>query len=86
LRDALARAGFQDIQERRVPAPLKTKPVTDCLRFLKESLGALYTMLAGLDQAGKDAAWAEIDTALRNFESPCGFEGPCELVVIAGCA
>jgi SAM-dependent methyltransferase len=86
LRDALTRAGFQEIQERRLPAPLKMKSAADCLRFEKESFGALHTMLAGLDQAGKDAAWQEIQSELRKFETASGFEGPCELIVITGTA
>jgi SAM-dependent methyltransferase len=86
LRDALARAGFNDIKEQRVPAPLKMKSATDCLRFEKESFGALHTMLAGLDQSGKDAAWTEIESELGKFETGSGFEGPCELIVIAGSA
>jgi SAM-dependent methyltransferase len=86
LRDALARAGFQDIQERRVPSPLKMKSAADCLRFEKESFGALHTMLAGLDEAGKDDAWQEIEGELRKFETASGFEGPCELIVITGSA
>jgi hypothetical protein len=32
------------------------KSAADYLRFEKESFGALHTMLAGLDAAGKDAA------------------------------
>jgi hypothetical protein len=47
---------------------------------------ALHTMLAGLDEAGKEAAWREIESELRKFESASGFEGPCELIVIAGSA
>lgn len=86
LRDALARAGFRDVEEQRVPAPLKMKSATDCLRFEKESFGALHTRLAGLDQSGKDAAWREIESELRKFETTSGFEGPCELIVIAGSA
>jgi hypothetical protein len=84
LRDALTRAGFQDIQERRVPTPLKLKSAVDCRRFEKESFGALHTMLAGLDEAGKDGAWQEIERELRKFETASGFEGPCELIVVTG--
>lgn len=86
LRNALAQAGFRDVQERRLPAPLKMKSAADCLRFEKESFGALHTMLSGLDQTGKEAAWHEIESELRQFESSSGFEGPCELIVIAGAA
>jgi hypothetical protein len=44
LRDALLLAGFEDIQERRMPAPLKMKSAADCVRFERESFGALHTM------------------------------------------
>jgi len=84
LRDALLHAGFTDIAEQRMPAPLKMKSAAECLRFEKESFGALHTMLAGLDEAGKEAAWREIEVELRRFEGPAGFEGPCEMIVIAG--
>ena len=86
LKDALTHAGFRDIEEKRVMAPLRMKSAADCLRFEKESFGALHTMLAGLDQAGKDAAWQEIEQELKKFEGPSGFEGPCELIVISGAA
>ena len=86
LRDALKLAGFRDIAEQRLPAPLKMASAAECLRFEKESFGALHTMLAGLDDSGKAAAWDEIESALRRFESADGFEGPCELLVVAGTA
>ena len=86
LRDTLSRAGFKDIKEQRVPAPLKMKSAAECLRFEKESFGALHTMLAGLDETRKEAAWREIESELRKFETSSGFEGPCELIVIAGSA
>ena len=41
-------------------------------------------MLAGLDEAGRTAAWAEIEQKLSDFEGPSGFEGPCEMIVAAG--
>jgi hypothetical protein len=43
-------------------------------------------MLAGLDDAGRAAAWDEVGTALAEFEGPDGFVGPCELLVVAGSA
>ena len=36
----------------------------DCLRLEQESFGALHQMLAGLDDAGRAAAWDEVATAL----------------------
>jgi hypothetical protein len=43
-------------------------------------------MLAGLDEAQRAAAWAEITERLRAYDTPDGFVGPCELVIVAGSA
>jgi len=84
IEDAFAKAGFRDVRAIRVPAPLKMASADDCVRFEKESFGALHQMLSGLDAEGREAAWSEISEQLRRFETPSGFEGPCELVVAAG--
>jgi SAM-dependent methyltransferase len=84
LEDQFAKAGFRDIETRRVAAPVKLTSAVEFIRFAKESFGALHQMLAGLDQGGRNAAWAEIDQQLKAFEGPSGFEGPCELIVAVG--
>jgi hypothetical protein len=76
--------GFRNISARKIPANLIMASAGECLRFEKESFGALHQMLAGLDEHAKSEAWAEIEGALRGFESPSGFAGPCTLVVTAG--
>ncbi len=84
LEDTFRKAGFHDMQTRTVPAPVRMKSAADCVRFEKESFGALHQMLAGLDEAGREAAWREIEQELRAFETNAGFEGPCEMVVGVG--
>ncbi len=84
LEEAFERAGFRDVQSRTVPAPLRMASAAECVRFERESFGALHQMLAALDQAAQQAAWTEIEEALRSFEGPGGFVGPCEMVVAAG--
>jgi SAM-dependent methyltransferase len=84
LEDQFAKAGFRDIETRRVAAPVKLTSAVEFIRFAKESFGALHQMLAGLDEGGRNAAWAEIDQQLKAFEGPSGFEGPCELIVAVG--
>lgn len=41
-------------------------------------------MLAGLDEAGREAAWREIEQQLGAFEGNAGFKGLCEMVVAVG--
>jgi SAM-dependent methyltransferase len=77
-------ADFTDVTVQRVEAPLQLASAAECVRFEQESFGALHQMLAGLDDAGRAAAWEEIERELSAFERADGFVGPCELVVAAG--
>jgi len=80
----LAEAGFTDVCERVVPAPLWLPTASECVRFERESFGALHQMLGGLDQVEQAHAWDDIEQALKRFEAADGFTGPCELVIAAG--
>ena len=85
IEEAFTRAGFGDVKAERVKAPLRMKSADECLRFEKESFGALHQMLSSLDEAGRDAAWTEVASALREFERGAdGFVAPCELVIALG--
>ncbi len=84
LEGELRVAGFRDVRCRRVEAPLRMASAAECVRFERESFGALHQMLAGLDDAGRTEAWAEIEGALRAFEGSGGFVGPCELIIGVG--
>jgi SAM-dependent methyltransferase len=84
LAAALAEAGFHDVTVTTVDAPLKMASSAECVRFEQESFGALHQMLAGLDAAGRDAAWEEIAQELAKFDGPSGFAGPCEMLVAGG--
>ncbi len=84
LEEAYRKAGFRDIQTRLVSAPLRMPSAAECVRFERESFGALHQMLSGLNEPERQAAWAEIEQELRQFEGPEGFQGPCELVVAVG--
>ena len=46
LEDAYRRAGFREIETRVVAAPLRMASAADCVRFERESFGALHQMLA----------------------------------------
>ena len=84
LEETFRKAGFRDVESRTVPAPVRLKTAAECVRFEKESFGALHQMLAGLDEAGRQAAWQEIEQELGRFENASGFEGPCEMIVAVG--
>ena len=84
LEAALRDAGFRDVTVETVPAPLRLASAAECVRFERESFGALHQMLAGVPADERPAVWDEIETALTQFETAAGFVGPCELLVAAG--
>jgi SAM-dependent methyltransferase len=84
IETAYERAGFTAVETRRMAAPLRLASTAECLRFEQESFGALHQMLAGLTDAGRADAWAEIADALGRFATDRAFEAPCELIVAAG--
>jgi SAM-dependent methyltransferase len=86
LPEAFEKAGFTDVEVTALAAPVRLPSTAEFVRFARESFGALHAMLAGVDEAGRQAAWAEIEQQLSQFEGPDGFVGPCELLVGAGTA
>ena len=77
-------AGFRDVTVKAVDAPLRLPSAAECLRFERESFGALHQMLAGVPAGEREDVWAEVETGLRQFETADGFVGPCELLVAWG--
>ncbi len=84
LETAYKKAGFRDTQVRLVPSPLRLPSATECVRFERESFGALHQMLAGVPEAERPSVWEEIEQELKKFEGAGGFVGPCEMVVAVG--
>jgi len=84
LEAAYQQAGFRNVAIRTVAAPLRLPSAADCVRFERESFGALHQMLAGVSEEEREETWREIEQELRQFENTSGFEGPCELVIGSG--
>jgi SAM-dependent methyltransferase len=75
-------AGFREVQVETLSAPLLLRSAADCLRFERESFGALHQMLSGVEDT--EAVWSEVHVALESFDLDGGFVGPCELHIISG--
>ena len=84
LEAAFAKACLRDMEVRKVPSPVKLPSAAECLRFERESFGALHQMMVRLSEAEREQAWQAIEEALRAFETADGFVGPCEMLVGAG--
>jgi SAM-dependent methyltransferase len=84
LAAAFEQAGFKEVRTAVVPSPLRLASAAECVRFERESFGALHQMLSGLTEPEREAAWEEIARELARFEGPDGFAGPCEMIVGVG--
>jgi ubiquinone/menaquinone biosynthesis C-methylase UbiE len=84
IEKAFTDAGFINVKAVLVNSPLLLPSAKECVRFEKESFGALHQMLSSLSDAEKESVWEEIETELKKFETENGFEGPCEMVVAVG--
>ena len=51
LEETLRQAGFRDVVAETVAAPLRMSSAAECLRFERESFGALHQMLSSLERA-----------------------------------
>ena len=81
---AYRRAGFRDIEVRKIASPLRLPSAKECVRFERESFGALHQMLSGMPEAERPSVWQEIERELAQFEGDGGFTGPCEMLVAVG--
>lgn len=82
LKAAFEQAGFHGVSVQAIEAPLRLPSAAECVRFERESFGALHQMLSSLPIEERPAVWREIEAALARFETPDGFVGPCELLVV----
>ncbi len=68
----------------KVTAVFKLPSVKDYVGFMRTSASPILQILGKLDDAAKDAAWAEIEEKLTVFNTPRGWEGPNELLLTTG--
>ena len=84
IEKAFLQAGFKNVKSELVNSPLLLPSAKECVRFEKESFGALHQMMSTLSDSEKDSVWNEIEEDLKMFETENGFAGPCEMVVAVG--
>jgi SAM-dependent methyltransferase len=84
LARTLEQAGFRAVEVRRVESPVRLPSAAECVRFERESFGALHQMMAAMSEGERADTWQEIQAALGKFETQDGFVGPCEMLVGAG--
>ena len=80
----LTTAGFQKIEVNYLTATINLASAAECIEFLYDTAGAIHTILADLSETEQQEAWEEMEHALKEFETPEGFESPVETILAAG--
>jgi SAM-dependent methyltransferase len=80
----IEQAGFRDIQTRILSAPLRLRSAEEFRLFAQESFGAFNQMMIHLPRAERESVWQEVARTMRQYETPTGFEAPCEPIVGVG--
>ena len=78
------KAGFSGVKTTKVTAIFQLPSVKDYLGFIRTSAWPILQILSKLDDAARDAAWAEIEEKLKAFDTSRGWEGPNELLLTVG--
>lgn len=81
LAQVLDSAGFRDVTVEAIDCPVILPSAAECVRFERESFGALHQMMSGLTEDERAETWTEIESELRRFENNDGFRGPCQMLV-----
>jgi ubiquinone/menaquinone biosynthesis C-methylase UbiE len=83
LEDIFNQAGFANPEIRAVPVPHRSTSAAEYVRVAREAFGGFNSMMAHLPPQEQESVWNEVESALRSFESPSGFEAQGECLVAA---
>jgi SAM-dependent methyltransferase len=83
LEGIFSQAGFANPEIRAVPVPHRTTSAAEYVRVAREAFGGFNAMMAHLPTQEHESVWNEVESSLRSFESPGGFEAPGECLVVA---
>ena len=83
LEDVFRQAGFASPELRVVPVPHRANSAAEYVLVAREAFGGFNAMMAHLSPQERESVWNEVETSMRSFESPAGFEVPGECFVAA---
>ncbi len=82
--ELFAAAGLDQVTTTKVTAFYRYASARGYLDFIRLAGGPIIHILNKLDDAGRAAAWAEMEEQLQVFQTDAGWEGPSELLLTAG--
>ena len=84
LESLFIEAGFAAVASRCMAAPFRLPSARAYLEFVRDSASPIVQILGQLSLHDQEAAWASMESKLRAFQTPSGWEGPNELLLVHG--
>ena len=81
LESIFRQAGFGNPEVCTLHVPHKMHNAAEYVQVAREAFGAFNAMMAQLSAPERDSVWDEIESSMRGFESPAGFEVPGECFI-----
>ncbi len=67
-----------------VPAVLRLESAAIMTTVIREGYAAFTALIADIAQLKQDAAWQDVEQALKRFEENDGFAGPIDMNLVIG--
>jgi SAM-dependent methyltransferase len=84
LEAVLRNAGFTEVRVGSIPTVQRLESASETTTMIREGFAFFTALIADLSQERQDAAWAEVEQALKRFEGAGGFAGPSEVNLAVG--
>jgi len=84
LESLFGQACLGDVTSSRIAAPFRLPSVSHYLDFVRTSASPIAQILGQLAPSAQAEAWDAMQARLGAFQTTCGWEGPNELLLVAG--
>ena len=84
LESVLNDAGFIDVKATIVPTVQRMESASTMTTVMREGYAFYKALIADIPLAQQDAAWEEVEQALKRFEGKDGFVGPTDMNLVVG--
>lgn len=84
LEAVLREAGFTEVRVSSMQTVQRLESASATTMMIREGFAFYKALIADLSQERQDAAWAEVEQALKRFEGADGFVGPSEMNLVVG--
>jgi ubiquinone/menaquinone biosynthesis C-methylase UbiE len=84
LEAVMVDAGFTDVVVSSIPTIQRLASAAEATTMIREGFAFYKAMIADLPQQRQEAAWKDLEQALRRFEDADGFAGPGEVNLVVG--